>query len=278
MVMGQSPVTRAQVFANIARHELMSRYDQWDTALPGIGRTIGRVSEARFEGTFDDYSDDVIFVHAGLGAVKRAFSRDPYAYLRDVLLEHFESVLVPGFTPSFRSSGVYHKAYSRPEYGAFARQFLTDAEYRTDDAIHSILVHGPYRFNSANHRVTFGGEGCFAQLDEDNVLYCNVGTPWIVSTQHHFIEHAMDVPYNTVVDHEGVIYHTPTEFESCKQQSYTYQFPARRAAAKIQSDLRDAGILTHVEMSGLTMNFFRAGELRRALEPKIRRDPYYLIR
>lgn len=272
----RSPLVSAQVYANAANTKIRSRLAQWDS-VPGIGRTVRRVSEARFERTIAEYGDDTVFVHAGLGAIKRAFDRDPYSYLRDTLSDEFESVLVPGFTPSFRDTGVYHKLFSRPEYGAFARQFLTDAEYRTDDAIHSILVKGPYRFEGCRHDDSFGPEGCWAHLDAENVLYCNVGTPWIVSTQHHFIEHQMDVPYNQATTHDGVIYYDEQNYDQHTQRNYTYELPARRSAPKIFRELRNEGIIDHYNLSGLKLNFFRARELREAIEPKIDDDPYYLI-
>lgn len=273
----QPPILTARAFANIADYELRSWYAQWDTSIPGLGRTVRRVSEARFERILDDYAADVVFVHAGLGAVKRAFDRNPYEYLRNVLVDRFGSVLTSGFTPSFRKSGIYHKEHSRPEYGAFARQFLADADYRTNDAIHSILVKGDYRFEDSIHHDTFGPGGCWAQLDAENVLYCNVGTPWIVATQHHFIEHERDVPYNRPVDYDGVICDSNGEAESWTQRNYEYDIPAKRNARKIHTRLRRHGTLDHFELDGLRMNFFRAGDLRRALEPEIENDPYYLI-
>lgn len=277
--MGGHPLrVRADVLVNRARYEVGSRYRQWDHPFPSVGRSVGRVSEARFEDLIGEYASGEVFVHAGLGAIKRAFSRDPYTYLRDTLFDHFGSVLVPGFTPSFRDSAVYHKVYSRPEYGAFARQFLADAEYRTNDAIHSILVHGPFRFEEANHHDTFARDGCWAKLDDENVLYCNVGTPWIVSTQHHFLEHVMDVPYNQSIDHEGIIYYDETHHSSWEQRNYRYDLPAMRNAPKIQRTLREQGVLDAYNLNGLRINFFRANDLRRALETKIASDPYYLIR
>ena len=273
----RSPLVVAQVYANAAQTKLRANLAQQEYALPGVGRTIQRVSETRFEAIFDRYDDDVVFVHAGLSAVKSAFNRNPYTYLRDTLLDSFDSVLVPGFTPSFRQTGVYHKQYSKPEYGAFARQFLSDATYRTDDAIHSILVAGEYRFDGCVHSDTFGSNGCWAQLDTDNVLYCNVGTPWIVSTQHHLIEHRADVPYNHTVSHDGVIYYDDKAYSPLTQQNYRYDMPARRSAPKILRDMRNEGVIDHYDLDGLKLNFFRARDLRERLVPKLKADPYYLI-
>lgn len=270
-------ITTARALANAVDHEVRERYAHWDAPLPGVGRSVNRVSEARFERVFAEHAEDVVFVHAGLGAVSRAFDRDPYAFLRDTLDDAFESVLVPGFTPSFRRSGIYHKLFSTPEYGAFARQFLADADRRTDDPIHSILVRGSYRFDDCDQRDTFGPDGCWARLDDENVLYCNVGTPWIVSTQHHFIEHDADVPYNHPQDHEGVIYYDEERFEKIEQRNYMYDIPARRNARGIERRLRNEGAIEVYDLDGLEIRFFRARRLRECLARAIERDPCFLV-
>ncbi|MFW6040711.1 MAG: hypothetical protein ACOC85_02630, partial [Thermoplasmatota archaeon] len=99
----------------------------------------------------DGYSEEkTVFVHVGLSDIKSVFHQNPYELLIKVLEEHFNSILAPGFTPYFEESGVYHKLYSKPVHGTFYRLFHKDADYRTNDATHSILVKGDYRFDDCN--------------------------------------------------------------------------------------------------------------------------------
>lgn len=266
-----NPIPAVRAYANAAEHFLLERY--WDRR----GRKVGRVSEAAFDEVLDRYDDDTVFVHAGLSDVKSAFDRNPYEFLTEKLAERFDSVLAPGFTPSFRSSGIYHKMYSRPEYGAFSKLFHRDADYRTDDAVHSILVRGDYRFDDCDHHRSFAEDGCWAKLDRENVLILNVGTPWIVSTQHHYVEHLHEVPYNSTVPHEGHIYYDETEHEPVTQVNYTYSVPARRSARKIEREMVEAGAIEAHDLEGLKVLAFRAGDLRRALADRVEDDPYYLI-
>ncbi|AXR82892.1 AAC(3) family N-acetyltransferase [Natrarchaeobaculum sulfurireducens] len=242
------------------------------------GRPVSAVDPSTFERLLECYDDDVVFVHAGLSDINTAFERDPYDYLFEVLTERFESVLVPGFTPSFRETGEYHKASSTPEVGAFSRLFLDDAHYRTDDAIHSIQVHGPYRFDGCDHHDTFGPNGCYAQLDSDDVLILNVGTPWFISTQLHYIEMASDPPYADLDESEGRIYYDDGESEPIRQTSfdkneYVYYWNRDR----IRDEAMDAGVLDHHELNGLSVTAVRANALARFLEPKLEADPYYLV-
>ncbi|NGM67815.1 AAC(3) family N-acetyltransferase [Natronolimnobius sp. AArcel1] len=240
--------------------------------------TVGSVDPALFEQVLSQYDEDVVFVHAGLSDVSDAFETDPYEFLFDTLTSQFESVLVPGFTPSFRDTGVYDKRESVPQIGAFSRCFLKDAQYRTDDAIHSILVHGSYRFDDCDHHKTFGADGCFAKLDADNVLVVNVGTPWLISTQLHYIEMASNPPYAELADTTGEIRYADGEREQITQTSFDkneYVYYWNRE--KIREDAKAAGVLEHHSLNGLTVMAFRTNDLAQFLEPKLEADPYYLV-
>lgn len=269
-------ISRAKVYANTANYFVRSKLRQSEFPVPG-GEDVGPVREEQLDAVLSRYNDNVVFVHAGLSDINAAFRTDPYRFLLRKLDTHFESVLVPGFTPSFRASGIYHKKYSKPEYGTFSRLFLNDADYRTDDAIHSILVRGEYRFSRYDHHDSFGEDGCWSKLDEENVLYMNIGTPWIVSTQHHYIEHEAEVPYLERSAHDGVIYYDETNSAALTQYNYQYDDPSKRSAVKIASYLSDQDALSSYCLNGLKLRFFRAGDLRRTLMRKIESDPYYLI-
>jgi len=222
--------------------------------------------------------DKTVFVHVGLSDIKSIFHCNPYELLLDVLEEHFESILAPGFTPSFRKTGIYHKSYSKPEYGAFAKLFLEDADYRTDDALHSILVKGDYRFDDCEHHDSFSRQGCWAKLDQDNVLIMDIGLPWYLTTQHHFIEHYYDVPYNLEKKYEGRIYYDDFKNAQIVQKSYSYDYSkTKRNFIKLESYLKSVGALEKHDINGLKIFLFRARDVRKALEPKIKKDKYYLV-
>ncbi|XVH33560.1 AAC(3) family N-acetyltransferase (plasmid) [Haloferacaceae archaeon DSL9] len=240
----------------------------------------GPVEESCFDEILDPYGGaDAVFVHAGLGDIKRAFDRNPYEFLLEKLEPRFESILVPGYTPSFRESGHYHKQESPPEVGSFSTQFMEDAEYRTDDAIHSILVKGPYRFDECDHHDTFAENGCFGKLHRENVRCLNVGTPWLISTQLHYIEYACDVPYVKTERNHGELCRengdrtaiTQTNYEKNK---YVYYWNREKLRREMMAD----GVLDYYNVNGLKVMSFRFGDIHQYLAPKIERDPYYLVK
>jgi len=137
-------LTNASRGANLVKHQALKRAKR--------KRGVSSVAPSRLDELLKRHGDghSNVFVHAGLSDIKRAFGTDPYAFLRSKLNANFRSVLAPGFTDYFATSGVYHKQYSRPKHGTFGQLFLRDADYRTDDAMKSILVEGPYRSRSVS--------------------------------------------------------------------------------------------------------------------------------
>lgn len=226
---------------------------------------------------FGAHPANVAFVHAGLSDVAAAFEGNPYEALHDALVRHYDSVLAAGFTPSFRDSGVYHKRFSRPEFGAFNRLFLDDADYRTDDAIFSILVEGDYRFDDCLHARSFARDGCWAKLDRDDALYVNVGTDGFRCSQLHYLEQRYNVPYVTVSSNEGIMYRDETAHERVTQWALQDEYVRRYNRNKLERVLQEAGALDVVEIGGLTFRFCRAKAVRTVLGERLESDPYFLV-
>lgn len=242
-------------------------------------QSVGPVDEAVLDTVLEQYHDeDVVFVHIGLSDIKTALQTNPYDTIVEKLRGEFESILVPGFTRSFRETGVFDTAETEPELGAFSSLFFADAEYRTPDPLHSILVDGTYRFEDCAFRDTFSPNGCYGQLSRDNILYLNIGTPWLVSTQLHYIERACDVPYVETVDIEGELTIDGATRQITQQNysknNYLY-FWNRRG---LRNDMVETGVVDHYSLNGLNVMGFRASEMEAFLEDKIEQDPYYLVR
>jgi aminoglycoside N3'-acetyltransferase len=240
-------------------------------------RPPSRFPFSELQAVLDDYDDSTVFLHVGLSHVNAAFGERSYDRLYGELARQFDSVLVPGFTPSFRDSGVYHKRYSRPQVGMFPILFMDDADYRTDDAIHSIQVAGPYRFTDCDHHDTFGPGGCYAQLDRDNVLIANIGTNRLVSTQFHYVSFNTDPPYHEPETHSGVMYHDEESHEEIDQRNDRFTSYYSWNRWKMEEYLAERGVLDRRDKNGLKLSFFRAREMREAVEPKVDEQPYYMV-
>ncbi|MFP9191277.1 AAC(3) family N-acetyltransferase [Natrialbaceae archaeon A-CW1-1] len=239
--------------------------------------TVSEVREAELDAILSNFENDTIFVHAGLSDIRSAFGKNPYKFLLNKLSENFQNVLAPGFTSTYRRSGVYHKKFSRPEHGMFNQLFLSDADYRTDDAIHSILVKGEYRFSDCDHHDTFGESSCWNKLDRENIPHLNIGTGRLRCFPLHYIENKYDLPYNEVTEYEGVIYYSESEYKRISQTSYDYSQKVRWNRKKIKSYLEKEGALKDHSVNGLRIYSFYTRDTREALLPQIDNDPYYLV-
>ncbi len=240
---------------------------------------VRSIDEADLEAILERYDDDTVFVHIGLSDINAAFRGNPFGFILSKLDSHFESILTPGFTPSFRKDDgrVYHKQYSPPRFGTFSQLFHPLAEYRTDDATNSILVRGPYRFDDCDHHDSWSPAGCFGALDSQNVRYLTVGTDWLVASQLHYLECLFDLPYIQTVDYEGIIYYDETSHDQIIQRSHEYRRDVTWNRRKIATDLAAGGVVESYNCNGLRIFTFNARELRQALAPKLIADPYYLV-
>lgn len=266
-----APITEFRRGGNLVKHQVLSRIRRRRSADP--------VAIDRFSATIAALLDgaDAALVHVGLSDVNAALPGDPYDVVIETLTDHVESVVVPGFTDYFATSGVFHKQYSRPKHGTFARLFLADADYRTDDAMKSFLVAGPYRFSDCVHDDSYHPDGCFASLVADDVTLVNVGTPWVTCSHLHYLEAIADVPYVTRKTFDGVLI-DDTELREIEQDCHRYTSPYYSwNKPKLQRDLRRDGSLTVHDLEGL---FVAGGSLREivtSVERRLASDPHYLV-
>lgn len=238
----------------------------------------GPTTEAVLDEIIDQYAaSSVVFVHIGLSDIKTALGTDPYEAILGKLRSAFDSVLVPGFTKSFRETGVFDREETAPELGAFSGLFFEEAEFRTPDPLHSVLVEGPYRFDDCTHRDTFSPEGCYAQLSDDNVLCLNIGTPWLVSTQLHYIERVCDVPYAKTVEIDGKLRTNDMTTQICQRNYDKNNYLYFWNRLKLRDAMVAAGVLDHYALDGLNVMAVRAGDMEAFLTPRIETDPYYLV-
>ncbi|EMA63698.1 AAC(3) family N-acetyltransferase [Halorubrum lipolyticum] len=268
----RDPATQASRAGNLVKHQLLKRAHG--------RRQVGRASRSRFERILDRHAagEDAVFLHVGLSDLASAFDGNPYELLRSAVDSRFESVLAPGFTDYFKTSGVYHKAYSRPKHGTFGALFLEDADYRTDDAIKSILVRGPYRFDDCRHDDSYHPDGCFAKLVDDDVLVMNVGVPWITCSHLHYLESRYDAPYVADETFEGVLYETETRHRRVAQTCGQYASPFYSwNKPKIHRALAAADAIDAYDLNGLRLFFFSLGDVARVVGSALSEDPNYLV-
>jgi len=240
-------------------------------------RTVSESEPGRFFEILDRYDSGVVFTHVGLSDIKSAFQVNPYDFLLQSLEERFESVLAPGYTPQFRSRGVYDVQSSEPAYGTWPKLFFRDAEYRTEDALHSILVRGDYRFEDCAYHDTFAADGCFGQIDRENVLILNVGTPHLICTHNYFVERHSETPYHEIRHFEGKLIRQDGTETRIRQSDRSSTVFTKQAWKKIQAAGVERGVIDQYDLGGLLVLAFNAGEYHEFLREKLLSDPYFMV-
>ncbi len=246
-------------------------------SLEKIPHRVGSTDPQSFEAIFERYDKyDLVWVHIGLSDVNRALPGNPYENVMNALRANFENILATGFTHYFRKSRVYDKQHSRPGHGTFVRLFFNDADYRTNDAIKSILVKGEYRFDECNHRNTYSKNGCFEQVKKDNALTISIGTPWLICSYLHHIEANHGAPYMPAKEYKGVM-HDNGSMSEITQTTQMYDGIWTFNKFKLQRHLRAAGILDEYDLNGLSIYAASIPEIDTFVSGKMKQDPYYLV-
>jgi aminoglycoside N3'-acetyltransferase len=258
-----------------------ARLRKWPTiavnkAVEKRPRSVEAGDIERFHDILSGYDQDIVFAHVGLSDVAAAFDGNPYEVVLGALEQHFESVLAPGFTDYFRTSGVFDKQHSRPKHGTFVRLFLDDAMYRTDDACKSILVSGDYRFDGCNHRDSYALDGCFERLREDNVLNVSIGTSVFRCSYLHHLEAKYGAPYMVRQSFPGVM-HDRGETTEIEQHTHYYTDTWSFNKMKLSRELSARGILGRYDFGGLRLYTLPVRQLDSFIAEKMNRNPYYLV-
>lgn len=267
------------ILINYLKYKIKNIYKKQKVAPIGTQSTKYNIND--ISNILKKYSNEnEIFIHCGLKKITENIEcENAYEYLIKSLSNNFESIIVPAYTPQYRELKNYDILKSKPVYGAFSKLFKKDMDYRTDDAIHSLFVKGKKRFYNENHRDSFGKNSCFERLDKENILYCNIGTNELISTQLHYIEKINKVPYilddeipGTFVDIKGYKHKIIQKNYKKNRKLYTWN------RKKIEKLLEKNNLIDVYYIGTLKISFFRAQELRKVLEKKLNKDIYYLIK
>lgn len=220
------------------------------------------------------FDADVVVVYAGLSDVAAAFGGDPYERLREALFGAFDAVLTPGFTFSFRETGVVDLDRAPPETGTFGRRFLADAEFRTEDPVFSLLGAGEFGFETDGTDRSYAEDGYWAELHDRDVLYLNVGTGRFRCSAFHLAEARHDVPYVSETELSGRVERDGVSRRVCHAIP-TDDCYRRFARRKVTTALGDA--LCDRSIGRLRIEGCRASDVDVLLDDRLVEDPYYLV-
>jgi aminoglycoside N3'-acetyltransferase len=225
-----------------------------------------------------------VFIHAGIKSIKGLSgdnSVDVVKNLINTIKQEYSpnAIIAPAFTPSFRTSGIYSKMYSKAEYGAFAEIFRAQAHYRTDDAIHgcSIITEDIKQFVSLDYNESFGKNGFYNSLVQDTYIL-NVSTNYFVSTYLHYLENDLCVPYKKMVPKWcGVTLTEENQAEEKEQINHAYYYNTVINRDKLISKLRKKQVIVESEHCGVSVSAISVRKLDEIIRSEIVKNPYFLV-
>ncbi len=147
-----------------------------------------------FESFIEDIPADKVFVHVALSPV-RCFTKEKntYTYLMDVLRANFSVIASQAFTPQVRKTKVFDPAGEVPAYGAFAKLFFGDSQFRNHDPCYSVMATGNTGFNPED--LSFESNGIFRQMTDQDYCCINIGLDHVTCSIMHLVEYEQKVPY-----------------------------------------------------------------------------------
>lgn len=222
--------------------------------------------------------DAVVFV--GLKQVRNSIGvENPYEYLRDLLEEKFETLIVPTYTPSVLTTGIFDVRTTPSETGSFSQQFLQQSGKRTMSPLKSFALLGP-RENDIMSLQTFNdysADGIFEYFYSNAITSINIGTVNPRFSTIHYCEYTADLPYLLkekpkirVMDHEGN--------EALNEYFYLgYKQRLKFNRDKIEKHLMKAGSLEKLVINDLIVRIINERKAFDLMLGNLKRDPYYLV-
>jgi len=192
----------------------------------------------------------------------------------------YDSLIVPTFTYSTRTTKYFDVMKTQSELGAFSRLFTEVSDYRSLSPIKSYAIKGPAAkdFSLLDYKDDYESKGSYEYFGTANTVTINIGTDVLRPVRTHQLEYYMGVPYLkkihfpvTMIDHSGVKH----EFDVADLVGSGEKVKLNRK--KWERDLLKNGILYHLKINDLLIRILPTQEYVDFFTTKLKENPYYLV-
>ncbi len=239
-------------------------------------------AQNRLEGFINQVPADKVFVHVALSTSK-LFSPVPdgYAWLKELLGNHFQAAVTNAFTPYVNETKAFDIKQDKPVYGAFAKKLFQEHTFRNADPLYSVCGIGDTGLDE--RRFSFTPDGVFRQMIDQGYYGLNIDIDNITSSLLHFIELSCRLPY---VELRRDLFNIRAEKGTRKEQYLYYRYKKGYAVNnktimfsrdKIIKDLVKASIMKVQRHKGASASYFSYKEFYDFVTGKLEKDPFYLV-
>lgn len=194
-----------------------------------------------------------------------------------------KSIVVPSFTYSFTKNSCFSINNTSSEVGRFSEEVRlnTSTKLRTNDPIFSVIDVDNYGWtDEAWNKEAFGCDSLWEKWDQENGVIVNIDLPKIVSTQLHYIEKISGVSYRFDKIFTGDVCNANGHISNINYKYFVRNLNSdfEWDRSKILHILNDKNINHSGVWNGLDIRWFRANDMRRALEPMMIDDHDQLMK
>lgn len=241
---------------------------------------LSNMSEKKFphldlEFEISKYRTAIVYV--GLSSISANSANDAVGLIKYVF-RNAENLVTPGFTPSFRKSGVYSVTHSRPETGAFSKIIFKQGINRTLDPIHSLFIMRGNLPHSDIMGETFHPDGVYKSFASQDACIINIGTPEIVSTNLHYCERFAGLPYLEKEIYKGVVILSDNQIRDVEHISYRYKNPISWNRRKIERLWLEKGCMKMGWWNGALCRVIDGSTSMSYLHSALKNDPYFMVK
>lgn len=229
--------------------------------------------------------NSILFVHGGLKKLAKKTNKSYEEIVKEIislLKKEYspKAIIFPSFTESFKKTGVFSMNYSGAEAGALSEISRRLINYRTKDPLHSVIIDSKSlsEFEKLDMTDTYGNKGLFAYLNQNNAIILNISTNHFISTQIHYIEEEMKVPYLSEDNKfSGIIFDEKDKPINSTIRNRSYKQKVYMNWQKIERYLSKDNSLKTKYYKGLKLQFIDTKLLFSKIKEKIIEKPFFLV-
>jgi aminoglycoside N3'-acetyltransferase len=230
--------------------------------------------------------DSLLVLHVGLGRLLKLSGLSAEAAVQEIVdclrcLYEPRAILVPTFTPTFRTTGVFSVNHSRSEVGVFSEMLRHLSTARTPDPLHSlaILTRDPSDFSTLNYEDTFSYEGIYGTVHRSKSYILNIGTDGFMATQLHFLERLCKVPYLNMekARYTGIVYDRDDRCQKRVQVNRANRVPVHFNRQKLVRLFRKDSLIQEHWLNGIWVSAISTQDMTASLSPRMLTNGFFLV-
>lgn len=223
---------------------------------------------------------DAAVAFVGLRQIKHSLGlEDPFTFTLNLLLDNFDTVIVPTFTGAVLETGIFDVVHTPTENGTFSQLFMQQSDVRTLCPFKSYAVRGTrhQEIMALDTLNDYSKKGSFEYIHQQDIVTLNIGTIDTRPSCTHYAEYKANLPY-LLPRHVKVAVKDAQGMTNTNDYFYLdYNMKIKFNLDKVERDLLKAGIAKKMIIHDLVARILPEQKYFDFLMQQLKKDPYYLV-